>query len=105
MSYRVLKNKDNISRVFSSNKALSNEILRIKICSSPVGDVRIVFAISKKLAHKPMRNKQIRRMRVIAAMTSEYIHSCDVAIIIRAAHASFDELRMAYKDLMARIKQ
>lgn len=105
MSYNILTNKDDINRVFVSIKTLSNRILRIKICPSPAGRIRIVFAMSKKLAHKPMRNKQIRRMRVIAAITDEYIQRCDIAIIIRTAHASFDELQASYKTLMARMRE
>ncbi len=104
MSYNTLKNKNDIGKVFSSKKTLSDKTLHIKIYPSSVGGVRIVFAMSRKRVNKPMRNKQVRRMRVIAAITHKYIQGYDIAIVIRDAYASFDILKASYKMLIVRMK-
>lgn len=105
MLYKALKRKKNIALLFSSAKIFSDKNIQIRVRTNNHEVIRILFAMSKKLASKPIRNMQIRRMRVIARNTCINIQrACDIAIVIRAKDASFYELDSSYQGLLAKAR-
>lgn len=102
-----LKKRYQFNYVYKSGEHLSSEHLVLYFCSSKTKNIKVGFAVTKKVGHAVVRNKIRRRLREIVKKQLPVLEQHYNIIVVakdNITDASFEKLSSEFNKLICKAK-